>query len=132
MFVVVKHNLEKDGDKDDHCFDSYKQPDLQDPLFEEEGMDDALQQGPSSKEDSHEHVGRFESVHVGQKVTGEFTILVVVAQVRTDADQHHHQHEQHGEDFHDGRDKSVAEEGLKGSAPQESEDFEIALDEDFD
>ena len=72
-------------------------------MLEEEGVDDAFEEGSSAKEDSHQQIGGFESVHVGQEVSAKFTILIVVAPVAADADQHHHQHEQHREYFHDGR-----------------------------
>ena len=129
VFVVVEDYFEEDDDEHHQCLDAHQQPDLQIPLLEEEGMHHSLQEGSEAEGKGHEHVGGGEAVEVGEEVAGVLAVLVVVAQVAADGDQHNGQHEEGGANLEDGRYERVAEEDLEGSEAEEGEILQVALDE---
>ena len=92
----------------------------------------SFQERPSSEDDSHQHIGRVEAVHVRQKISTILPILVVVAQVTADGDQQDHEHKGDCDHFHNGAGEGVAEEDLEGSEAEEGEILQVALDEELD
>ena len=62
--VAVEGDFEEDDDCHHGDFYPNKRPDLSQPVFEEQSMDDALEEGPDSESDRHQDVGGLEAVEV--------------------------------------------------------------------
>ena len=92
-------------------------------------MNQSFEEGPATVGESHEHIGRLESVHVCQEVAAQFLILVIVGPVTADRASEDDEGKENGEYLEEGAGNIEAEEHVQGPDCKESEVLDIPLDE---
>ena len=85
-------------------------------MVEQQSMDDTLEKGSDSESHSHQDVGRFEPVQIGQEVASHFSIVIVVESVGAEHAVDNSEHEEDGEGIPAFGDDAVAEHDMDGPA----------------
>ena len=125
--MIADGDLEQNDDHNHRGLNPNQQPDLQQPILKEHRMNEPLEERLNSKDNGHEDVGRFESIHIGEEISGKFPILVVIAHITTYSHQNQDQHEGDGEDLHDSGGRVEAKHHIERSKAQETEILKVAL-----
>ena len=95
-------------------------------------MDHAFEEGAQTESDCHEDVGGFESVHVGEEVSSQLHIVVVVESVAAEGAEHNSEHEEDSEGIPEFGGHAEAEHHIHCSTTEEGEVLEIVLEEQLE